>query len=188
MIWLAIFLDLVLLFFAFMICGIIIKLLFVKGYKNYPPFVPTFSRARQIEVSKIASLLQNSSKQKLVVDAGCGTAGILKKLAKEFPQHKFVGIEWNKTLSKIAKFKNRKLKNIEILCQDLFEYNFANVDIVICFLLEPIMPKFETKLLKENNNGKEVFSFIFKFPNIKATEEIVTSKFLPFAKLYTYKL
>lgn len=188
MIWFAIFLDLILLFFVFMICGIILKLVFVKGYKNYPPFVPTFSKARQIEISKISSILKNSPNQKLIVDAGCGTASILKKLAKDFPQHRFIGIEWNKTLSKVAKFKNRKLKNVEILCQDLFDYNFENVDIVICFLLEPIMLKFETKLLKENNRGKDVFSFVFKFPNIKASEEFTTSKFMPFAKLYIYKL
>lgn len=188
MIWLGIVADLILLFLVFAIWFVIIKLLVVKGYKDYPPYMPTLGAAKKKEIELISDILKDSKHPLEIVDAGCGTASIITHLAKKFPQHQFVGIEWNKTLAFFARLRSHRQNNIKILCQDIFDYNFAQSNIVICFLLEPIMKKFEAKLLAERKKEMTIFSYIFKLPNIKAVEEITFAKRLTFLKLYIYKL
>ena len=83
-------------FFIFVLLGwiyvVIFKVLFVKNYKDYPPYFPTFGRAKKIISDCVGNQLEKSQKQLSVVDPGCGTALILSKLAKKSPQNLFVGI------------------------------------------------------------------------------------------------
>ncbi len=188
MIWLAILLEVVLLGLALWLCLVIGKLFFVKGYRDYPPFVPSFGQTKKLEFAKISKLLQKSSVPLTVLDPGCGTADLLIKLAKAFPQHSFVGIEWNKGLYETAKFKSRKLTNVTLLCQDMFDYSFVKADIIVCFLMAPLMERFGEKIKSECKKGVVVFSNTFSIPNLPLTEEIKTRKFLLFGNLYIYKL
>ncbi|MBR4106601.1 MAG: class I SAM-dependent methyltransferase [Alphaproteobacteria bacterium] len=188
MIWLAILLEVVLLALALWLCLVIGKLFFVKGYRNYPPFVPSFGQTKKLEFARIAKLLKESSTSMTILDPGCGTADLLIKLAKAFPQHSFVGIEWNKGLYKTAKIKSRKLKNVTLLCQDMFDYSFADADIIVCFLMAPLMERFGEKVKSECKKGVLVYSNTFSIANLPLIEEIKTRKFLMFGNLYIYKL
>ena len=100
---------------------ILVKLFFVKDYKNYPPFVPSFGKIKKLEFIKISKQLEESRKSLTVLDPGCGTADLIIKLAKKFPKHKFVGIEWNKSLYNIAKLKSKNLSNFTVLNQNMFD-------------------------------------------------------------------
>lgn len=188
MIWLAVLAELILLVFALWVCLVIFKLFFVKGYRDYPPFVPSFGQTKKIEFEKLSALLQKNSNPLVVLDPGCGTADLIIKLAKKFPQHSFVGIEWNKGLYETAKLKSRKLSNVKLLCQDMFDYSFADADIIVCFLMEPLMERFGDKIKKEAKKGLVVYSNTFSIPNLPLDEEIKTRKFLLFGNLYVYKL
>jgi len=188
MIWLAMLADLIFLILAFWIFVIILKLFFVKGYRDYPPFVPTFGQTKRLEFNKLSEVLQNSRKSLTVLDPGCGTAGLMIKLAKKFPQHNFVGIEWSKSLYRIASFRGRKLNNIKLLCQDFFDYSFADVDIIVCFLIDPLMKRFGEKIKNEGKKGLVVYSNTFIIPNLELAETIKTRKFFMFGNLYIYKL
>lgn len=188
MIWLAILADLIFLGLSFWIFVVMFKLFFVKGYRDYPPFVPTFGQAKKLEFNRLSEVLQNSKKSLIVLDPGCGTADLIIKLAKKFPQHSFVGIEWNKSLCRIARFKGRKLNNIKLLCQDMFDYSFADIDIIVCFLMDPLMERFGEKIKNEGKKGLTVYSNTFIIPNLEQVETIKTRKFFMFGNLYIYKL
>ena len=188
MIWLAILAEIVLLILALWVCCIVFKLYFVKGYSNYPPFVPTLGNVKKEEFLRLSSILKKTPKPLKILDPGCGTASLIAKLAKDFPQHSFVGIEWNKSLYKIAKFRNRNLPNVNILCQNMFDYSFKDIDIIVCFLMEPLMKRFGEKIKKEGKQGLVVYSNTFSIPNIPLYEKIKTKKFLVFGNLYVYKL
>lgn len=188
MIWLAILFEVILLVLALWLCVVIGKLFFVKGYRDYPPFVPSFGQTKKLEFTKISKLLLESSAPMTILDPGCGTADLLIKLAKSFPQHSFIGIEWNKGLYKTAKMKSRKLTNITLLCQDMFDYSFADADIIVCFLMTPLMERFGKKVKDECKKGVVVYSNTFSIANLPLIEKIKTRKFLMFGNLYVYKL
>lgn len=188
MIWFSIIANLILFVLTLYICVIIGKLFLVKGYRDYPPFVPTFGQTKKIEFDKISLILEKASKALTVLDPGCGTADLIIRLAKKFPQHNFVGIEWNKGLCRAAKFKSRNLNNVTVLCQSMFDFSFKDADIIVCFLMEPIMERLGEKIKKECKSGVTIYSNTFSIPNLPLKEEIKTRKFLLFGNLYIYKL
>jgi SAM-dependent methyltransferase len=167
---------------------ILVKLFFVKDYKNYPPFVPSFGKIKKLEFIKISKQLEESKKSLTVLDPGCGTADLIIKLAKKFPKHKFVGIEWNKSLYNIAKLKSKNLPNFTVLNQNMFDCSFCNADIIVCFLITELMEKIGNKIKKEGKKGLMVYSNTFSIPNLELQEKITTRKIFLFSDLYIYKL
>ena len=188
MLWFSIIANLILFVLTIYICVVIVKLFLVKGYRDYPPFVPSFGQTKRVEMNKIKEQLSQSKKNLTVLDPGCGTADLIISLAKQFPQHSFIGIEWNKSLSLIAKYKGRNLPNVTILCQDMFSCSFEKADIIVCFLIDPLMERFGEKIKKEGKKGLIVYSNTFSIPNLPLAEKIKTRKFFLFGNLYIYKL
>lgn len=188
MIWLLILLEFILLVLSLWLCRIVFKLFFVKGYRDYPPFIPSFGQTRKIVLAQITENLKKNKHPLTILDPGCGTADVIINLAKKFPQHSFVGIEWNKSLYKTAKFKSRKLNNVKILYQDMFEYSFDKADIIVCFLMEPLMERFGEKIKAEGKKDLLVYSNTFCIPNLPLVEKIKTRKFFIFGNLYIYRL
>ena len=167
---------------------IIIKLYTDKHFRECPPYVPSFGLQKKIIIESVSEVLQKSTKSMVVVDPGCGFGGLIKKMAKRFPEHKFIGIEWSKAASGIAKIRTSKLKNVKIVNKDLFDYNFARADIIVCFLMDSLMEKFGKKILHDNKKTQLIYSNSFKIPNLPLIKEIKTGKSLFFENVYIYKL
>ena len=55
-----------------------------------------------------------------VIDLGCGSGGILKELAKSFPNHEFIVIEWDKILYSFCCKSGKGLSNLHFIKQDFF--------------------------------------------------------------------
>lgn len=166
----------------------IIKLYTNKHYRECPPYVPSFGIEKKIIINRTAEILKKTNRKLIILDPGCGCGSLLLKLAKKFPEHQFIGVEWGKFAALIAKFRARKLKNVQILCQDLFEYDFSQIDIIVCFLMDTLMEKFGDKVLKEHKKVQIIISNTFKIPNLPLYEEIKTGKCLFFKNVYIYKL
>lgn len=166
----------------------IIKLYTNKHYRECPPYVPSFGIEKKIIINRTAEILKKTNRKLIILDPGCGCGSLLLKLAKKFPEHQFIGVEWGKFAALIAKFRARKLKNVQILCQDLFEYDFSQIDIIVCFLMDTLMEKFGNKVLKEHKKTQIIISNTFKIPNLPLYEEIKTGKCLFFKNVYIYKL
>jgi 2-polyprenyl-3-methyl-5-hydroxy-6-metoxy-1,4-benzoquinol methylase len=62
-----------------------------------------------------------------VLDAGCGTGGLLNRLASEFPNSRFTGLDLTEYAIEIARdnAKKKGLTNIEFLIQDLTNFDEA---------------------------------------------------------------
>lgn len=166
----------------------IIKLYTNKHYRECPPYVPSFGIEKKIIINRTAEILKKTNRKLIILDPGCGCGSLLLKLAKKFSEHQFIGVEWGKFAALIAKFRARKLKNVQILCQDLFEYDFSQIDIIVCFLMDTLMEKFGDKVLKEHKKAQIIISNTFKIPNLPLYEEIKTGKCLFFKNVYIYKL
>lgn len=188
LLWVGILFNVILLAALIWIWVVIIKLFLNKEYRDCPPYVPSFGAEKKIIIERVSQQLQNSKQPLTVLDPGCGTGTLLTELAHQFPQHRFIGIEWGKLAWLIARFKSRKLKNITILQQDMFSYSFKSADIIVCFLMQPLMARFGDKVKTDAKPGLTIYSNSFYIPNIELGEKIETKRFLFVKNVYVYKL
>ncbi len=186
-IWFAIFLYALLLIGLIYIWVDIIRLFIDRKFRECPPMVPSFGRQKKVMIEKISAEIEKRGSKISVLDPGCGTGTLLIALAKKYPECRFVGIEWKKATAKIARFRTRKLKNVEIICQDMFDYPFAEFEVIGCFLMQPLMERFGEKLKKECQKGTIVFSNSFYIPQIKASEIIKIKGLYKFNDIFVYK-
>lgn len=84
-------------------------------------------------IEKISAELKQNRQPLNVLDPGCGTGTLLIALAGKFPDHNFTGIEWNRITAAIASFRTRKLKNVRILRQDMFDFSLPNLTLLPVF-------------------------------------------------------
>lgn len=188
MIWIAIIFELLFLAISIAIFITTLKLLFVKGFKDYPPYIPSFGQTKKAELLRISAQLSKAKQRLTVIDPGCGTAELIIQLAKKFPQHKFIGIEWNKGIYSVAKMQCSKLSNIEIICDNLFNYPFSDADIIVCFLIDPLMERFGEKIKSECKKGVMVYSNTFEIPKLRLVEKVATRKLWRFGNLFIYEV
>ena len=186
-IWVGIFLNLLLILALVYFIYDIFRLFTNAKFRQCPPYVPSFGRQKDIIIERTSALLAGSSKQMQVLDPGCGTGTLLIKLAKKFPEHRFVGIEWRKTTAAIARLRTRKIKNIEIIQDDMFNQSFSDFNIIICFLMQPLMARFGEKLKQDCKPGTIVFSNSFYIPDEEPAEKIETDGVYKFKDVYVYR-
>ena len=167
---------------------ILLRVLTSKEYRKFPPFIPSFGKEKCVLVKEVTKILKKSKNQLTILDPGCGTGTLLLRLAKEFPNHKFIGIEWSLLFAFICKMRCNMFKNIEFIHGDLFKHDFGQADIIICFLMEPLMKKFSEKLLTDNKKEQIIFTNTFKIPNLPLVQEVGTGKGILFKNIYVYKL
>jgi len=110
------------------------------------PFVPSIGNPRKIALKKITTILNNKKTPQTIVDAGCGNGKLLATLAKQFPQHNFIGIEYNKILYNYCRQHYQKQQNLAFLNQDLLKFDYNQANIVYYFGLPSLTLKFEEKL------------------------------------------
>lgn len=153
---------------------------------KYPPFVPSFGGMKKVALSKSRELLKNASCPLNVIDLGCGTGTLLKPLAQEFPNHHFIGYEWDWVIFKILKFRLRKLSNVELIRADFMKRDLAQEDLVLCFLDGKVAEDLGLKFKDELRPGAEVISSAFEIVDL-TPDEVVETKGLGFSwKVYFY--
>lgn len=188
MFWIAIFLYTILLAAVLWIWFIIIKLLTDKEYAKNPPIIPSLSRERKVMFAKVSEILENADRPMKILDPGCGFGTLIIDLAKTFPQHQFVGIEWSPVLAKMCRFRTRNINNITIIQKDMFACSFSEYDIIVCFLMQPLMERFGKKLKDDAKTGLIVFSNSFYIPNIELSEKVETRKHSLIKDVFIYRL
>ena len=168
-------------------CLVVVRLLISKEYRKYPPFVPSFGNEKKVLIERVRELLKNSKKELVILDPGCGTGTLLLRLSKEFPNHKFVGIEWNKIVAKICSIRAWRRSNFQVICDDMFKHDFGKADVIVCFLMPEMLDMFSKKLLKDHKKEQIIFSNSFEVPGLPLVEEVKTGKGLLFKNIYIYK-
>lgn len=146
--------------------------LFSSKFGKYPPFVPTDRKRKILTIDKVSSILKASKKQLTFLDAGSGVGTILIPLAKKFPNHNFIGIEWNKIPYLVSKFRSTKLKNIKLINEDMLKQNFNDVDIIYCYIVKNFEKPLSDKILSEMKKGSIIIANGVKFDNMSIIDEI----------------
>lgn len=111
------------------------------------PFVPSPTATRKIAFKEIVKLISSQNEPKTTIDAGCGNGHLLGRLAKKYPQHRFIGIEYNPMLYNYCQHKYRKLKNLVFLNQDLLAFDYNQADIIYYFGFPKLTVALQEKLL-----------------------------------------
>ena len=163
---------------------------FIKSKMGkYPPFVTTKKAMLEV-ISNAAAFTLSSEETKNVVEPGCGDARILKTLADKYPQHNFVGYEWDRFPYFLAKIKTRKYKNIKIERKNFMTADYTDVKLVVLFTGNEIAQELSSKLRQDLPKGAIVISESFELPNFHCLEEQETGDknhwFLN-QKLYIYQ-
>lgn len=133
------------------------------------PFVPTPKK----NIEKIFEVLDLKPGQ-VFYDIGCGDGRFVIQADKKGA--KAIGFEispiaWLR--SKINIFINKSKAQVKF--KNFYSQNLSDADAVFCFLLDPVMPKVEKKLLPELKPGAKVVSYGFTMPNWQLKKLIETS-------------
>lgn len=163
---------------------------FIRSKKGkYPPFVTTKKAMLEV-IRNAADFVLSSPPPKNVVEPGCGDARILKTLADKYPQHSFVGYEWDYFPYFLAKFKTRKYNNIKIERKNFMTADYTDAGLVVLFTNNEIAQELSVKLRQDLPKGAIVISESFELPNFTCLKEQKTGNknhFFLKQKLYTYQ-
>ena len=134
------------------------------------PFVPSFGNPQRIAFQKISALLDRAETQQTLIDAGCGTGNLLARLAKRYPQHCFIGIEYNPVLYKHCLLRHKKISNLSFLHQYLLDFDYNRADIIYYFGL-PALTRQLQKKLKATAKTLDLITLDAEFPELHFEEK-----------------
>lgn len=106
------------------------------------------------------------------LDLGCGTGGLLRRLARARPDCQFVGIETAPLPWLVAWLACRGLTNCRILRDDFWRSSLKNQDWVYAFLSPVPMARLGAKAAAELQTGACLISNSFPLPDQAADETI----------------
>lgn len=154
------------------ILGIVgIYFLISSRFMRHPPSVPSSGIVKQALLEDIEHHL-NTVKSQKIMDLGCGWGTLLIPLAKKYPNHIFVGIEFAFTTYWVCRWRTRKLKNVTILRENLLHSDISSADIVILFLFQKIMLTLKKKCLSEMKKSALIYTNRFYFPAWKPDKKV----------------
>lgn len=99
-----------------------------------------------------------------VLDLGCGDGSLLRHLARNRPESRFVGIEHAPLPWLWARVASRTVGNLSILRGDFWRYSLAGYDLVYAFLSPAPMPDLWAKAGKEMGPDALLVSNSFAVP------------------------
>ena len=122
---------------------------------------------------------------KVVMDLGSGWGSLLLPLAKQFPEHTFIGIEYGRIPYIVSCFRARNLKNLQFIRQDFFASDISEADVIFLFLLTSTMAKLSQKCIKEAKHN--AVAYANRFP-IQGKEPLQKVSFgSDYETFYIYK-
>ena len=137
---------------------------------NAPP-IPSTGKVKVAMLEDVAKVLKRRKTQ-VVMDLGSGWGTLLLPLAKKFPQHHFVGIEYAFIPYFVSKFRSRGMKNIVFYRQNFFNADISEANIIFLFLLNHVISKMSIKCQKETKKGTLFYVNRFPMKNVKLKKEI----------------
>lgn len=165
-------LFLLLLFQCFLMLGLflfgIISIYFLINSKFMccAPPIPSYGKVKTAMLESASQVLLKQKGQ-LIMDLGSGWGSLLLPLAKKFPQHRFVGIEYGIIPYFTSKFRARKLKNVFFYHKNFFDADISKADVIFIFLLSRTMPRIRKKCQAEAKKGALIYVNRFPIPNLK---------------------
>lgn len=138
----------------------------ITAIKNSITPMPGSSAAVRLMTKEAQKIMEDET----IVEAGSGWGFAALHLARALPRCRIVGLEnspvpymFSRLLQVV--FRNSNLKFIK---KDIFIYNYADVDMIFCYLCPKAMERLEIIYNDSFNGIKYVISNTFAFPGVKA--------------------
>lgn len=157
------------------------------GCGKYGPFVSSYGKIKEDIIDKAREILKKSKKPLKITDLGCGSGALLIPLAKEFPDHEFIGLDWDVVPLMMGKIKSHGLKNIKFVKGDYMKTSHADMDLILCYVLKVTGEPLGKKLNAEIKDSCTVISEMFPLGHLKEVEQINSSLFGVPEKIFIYK-
>jgi len=106
-------------------------------------------------------------KNDVLYDLGSGDGRILVEAVKK--KIKVVGIEQNRFLNWIARRKIRKLKNVKIIQDNIFNQDLSKATIIVAYLSRKITHELQKKIEREVKKGTKIILIDHDFIGWKPT-------------------
>lgn len=134
------------------------------------------------------ALLQALPQERTIhlVDLGCGTGELLRRLAMSRPDCRFTGVENAPLPWLIARFRNRHLPNVTIRRTDLWSVPLGQFDVVYAFLSPVPMPQLGRKAAVELRPDAQLIANSFEIPGVKADRVIDSDPAARALYVYTF--
>jgi hypothetical protein len=168
---------------------IIVVLLLVMGsglihnfnvlFRHQAPFIPSRPRALKKIVEEI-----NLQDGQVFFELGAGSAPLLRRLARRYPNVKFIGIENSLIPWSIGILLALPYRNIKIIKQNFWQTDLSQADFIYCFLNVRVMRELENKFKTNCKPGATIISYIFKLPNTEPVKILAIGQ----AKIYFYTI
>ncbi|WP_438943543.1 class I SAM-dependent methyltransferase [Pseudomonas zhanjiangensis] len=121
---------------------------------------------------RLVELLARRAPAFRFVDLGCGPAGTLLALARQFPRAQFVGVETAPLSFLVAWLRCLGQGNCQIRYQSLWRTDLAEFDVAYCFLSPAPMAALWNKACAQMAGGAWLVSNSFEVPGVAADEAI----------------
>jgi len=159
----------------------------LSGFGKYPPFVCSLGSARKTVILEAEKILQKMPSPVNVADLGCGSGSLLIPLAKKFPQHNFIGYDWDIVPYLIAKFRSRKIPNIRLYRRNFMKENCDDIQLVLCYTSPTLKEPLGEKLFSDLPEGSFVISETFELDYLTLLDTIQTNTFKIPIKVFLYQ-
>ena len=157
------------------------------GCGKYGPFVSSYGKIKDDIIDEARKILKKSKKPMRVTDLGCGSGVLLLPLAKEFPQHEFIGLEWDVVPLTMAKIKACGLKNIKFVKGDYMKTSHSDMDLIMCYVLKVTGEPLGNKLAEEIKDDCIVISEMFPLGHLDEVKQIESSIYGVPEKIFVYR-
>ena len=154
---------------------------------KYPPAFPSFGNMKKIALNEAEKFLSTADKPLKVIDLGCGTGGLLLPLAKKFPEHQFVGYDWDFFVCQILKWRARKLTNLAVVCDNFLKAKLQDYDLLLCFLDTKAANELSLKVSQEIKPDTMIISSAFELKDLTPSEVFDAKSYGMPLKVYVYK-
>ena len=158
-----------------------------SGFGKYPPFVCSLGKAKEIVIREAEKILQEKTDPVTVADLGCGSGSLLIPLAKKFPQHNFIGYDWDIVPYFMAKFRSRKIPNIRVYRRNFMKETYGGMQLVLCYTGESLSAILGKKLYEELPEDAQVISETFELGSLHLKETIQADTLKIPTKVFFYQ-
>lgn len=145
------------------------------GCGRYGPFVSSYGKIKEDILEEARKVLRKAERPLKVTDLGCGSGALLLPLAKEFPEHQFTGYEWDVVPLTMGKIKAAGLKNITFVKGDYMKQSYADMDLILCYVLKVTGEPLGKKLAQEIKKDCIVISEMFPLGHLHEIKQIESS-------------
>lgn len=147
---------------------VLVLLLNWNSFTEQVPLYLTGAGARQ----HLVQVLCEQREHFRFIDLGCGPAGTLLSLARQFPQAHFVGVETAPLSFAIAWLRALRRGNCQIRYQSLWRTDLSAFDVVYCFLSPAPMEALWVQACEQMPAGSLLISNTFEVPGQPADQQI----------------